>query len=205
MIREKIMTQMPLRAALQGFLRDEHGSISIEFCLVFPLLLFITTNGLAFWDAFQSNSKTAKVAYAISDIMSRYDVVDATDTAYLFALQNKMLPLDLTEQTMRITSICYEDGLYRVMWSYTANSGDTDALDPLTDETIPLTLMPALEPQDSVILTEVAAHWEPHLHVGVQPMTWRSALVTTPRFKKMIPHTALNGSNICPDAPPPST
>ena len=199
------MAQMPIRCALKPFLRNEHGSISIEFCIVFPLLLFITTNGLAFWDAFQSNSKTAKVAYTISDIMSRYDAVGNTETAYLFALQNKMLPLDLTQQTMRITSICFEDGLYRVMWSFTAGTDDTDAPDPMTDEFIPLALMPELDPQDSVILTEVAAHWEPHLHVGVQPMTWRSALVTTPRFKKMIPHSGLNGSNICPDAPPPTT
>lgn len=199
------MTPISVRAALKGFLGNEHGSISIEFCLVFPLLLFITTNGLAFWDAFQSNSRTAKVAYTISDIMSRYDAVTSTDTDYLFALQNKMLPLDLTQQTMRITSICFEDGLYRVMWSYTANTDDTPAPDPLTDENIPLALMPVLEPQDSVILTEVAAHWQPHLHVGVRPMTWRSALVTTPRFVKIIPHQALNGSNICPDAPPPSS
>jgi hypothetical protein len=199
------MAQMPVRAALKGFLGNEHGSISIEFCVVFPLLLFLTTNGLAFWDAFQSNSKTAKVAYTISDIMSRYDAVTPTETAFLFALQNKMLPLDLTQQTMRITSICFEDGLYRVMWSYTAATDDTVAPDPMTDEFIPMALMPNLEPQDSVILTEIAAHWEPHLHVGVQPMTWRSALVSVPRFHNMIPHTGLNPSNICPDAPAPTT
>jgi hypothetical protein len=199
------MTPTSIRSALQGFRRDQQGSISIEFCIVFPLLLFITTNGLAFWDAFQSNSRTAKVAYTISDIMSRYEAVDATDTAYLFALQTKMLPLDLTQQTMRITSICFEDGLYRVMWSYTAGTEDTKAPDPLTDETIPIALMPELEPQDSVILTEVAAHWKPNLHVGVQPMTWRTALVTMPRFKNMIPHEKLNSSNICPNATPPTT
>ncbi len=180
-------------------LRDERGSISIEFVIVMPLLLFLAISGLGFWDAFQSNSKTAKIAYAVSDIMSRYDVVDDTDMAYLYSVQDKMLSPDLDRRSLRISSICFENGNYRVLWSYTASSNDIPGPDALEDVEIPVEILPTMAPQDSIILTETEARWQPHLNVGVGSRTWRSELVSRPRFVKIIPHTTLNPSNICPN------
>ncbi len=193
-----IMKPMSIRSIRDEVLRDERGSISIEFMIVMPLLLFLTVSGLGFWDAFQSNSKTAKVAYAVSDIMSRYDVVDDSDMAYLYAVQDKMLSPDLDRRSLRISSICFEDGIHRVLWSYTSSSNDIAGPDALTDEEIPVEILPTMVPQDSVILTEVEARWQPHLNVGIGSRTWRSELVSRPRFVKIIPHTTLNPSNICP-------
>ena len=185
-----------------AFLQDEHGSISIEFVVIMPLLLFLMTGGLAYWDAFHSNTQTARVAFAINDIMSRHDVVDDTDMTYLYDLQLKMLPADLDETTLRITSICFEDDLHRVLWSYRQVAEGAPDPGPLLEENIPVSILPDMEPQDSVILTEVSARWQPHfLNVGIGTHVWRSALVTRPRFVKIIPHTDLNGANICPAAP----
>lgn len=195
------MTNLSLRTIAAAFRRDEQGSISIEFCIVMPLLLFLTTGGLGFWDAFQSNSKTAKVAFTVSDIVSRYDVVGDTEMAYLYGVQDKMLPQDLNHRTLRISSICLDnDGVFRVLWSHTGFS--SDAVDPgvLVEEDIPLGILPTMAPQDSVILTEVSADWQPFIKVGIGDQTWRSALVSKPRFVKVIPHTTLNPSNICPSA-----
>ena len=186
------------RGAFDRVLRDERGSISMEFVIVVPLLLFLTTGGLGFWDAYQSKSKAAKVAFTVSEIMSRHDVVDNTDMAYLFGVQDKMFDSDLDRRSLRISSICFEDGVHRVLWSYTASSGDIAAPVALTDEEIPVDILPAMAPQDSIILTEVEAHWRPHLNVGVTEKTWRSRLVASPRFVKIIPHATLNPSNICP-------
>jgi len=180
-------------------LRDERGSISIEFVIVMPLLLFLAISGLGFWDAFQSKSKAAKIAYAVSDIMSRYDVVDDTDMAYLYSVQDKMLSPDLDRRSLRISSICFENGNYRVLWSYTASSNDIPGPDALEDVEIPVEILPTMAPQDSIILTETEARWQPHLNVGVGSRTWRSELVSRPRFVKIIPHTTLNPSNICPN------
>jgi hypothetical protein len=182
-------------------LRDERGSISIEFAILMPLLLFMTTGGVGFWDAFYSKSRTAKVAYLIGDIMSRHDAVDATDMTYLFDLANKMLPAGLDERAVRVTSICFEDDQYRVLWSYTANDGEVIGFDPLTDTDIPLGLMPPMDPQDSVILTEVEALWEPYfVNIGLGAKVWENTLVSRPRFVKIIPHATLNPTNICPSA-----
>jgi len=193
-----IMKPMSFQSFLDQVLRDERGSISIEFVIVMPLLLFLTTGGLATWDAFQSNSKTAKIAYTISDIMSRYDVVDNTDMTYLYAVLDKMLSPDLDRRVLRISSICFEDGNYRVLWSYPFSSNDIATPGALIDEDIPIDILPEMAPQDSVILTEVQAHWQPHLYMGIGSMIWRSVLVSRPRFVKIIPHTTLNPSNICP-------
>ena len=192
------MKPMSFRSFCNRVRRDERGSISIEFIIVMPLLLFLTINGLGFWDAFQSNSKTAKIAYTVSDIMSRHDVVDDTDMAYLYSVLDKMLSQDLDRRSLRISSICFEDGIHRVLWSYTASSNDIAGPDALTEEDIPVEVLPTMAPQDSVILTELEARWQPHLNVGIGSRTWRSELVSRPRFVKIIPHTTLNPSNICP-------
>ena len=197
-MKGSITKSTPFRSIRDEVLGDGRGTISIEFMVVMPLLLFLTVSGLGFWDAFQSNSKTAKVAYAISDIMSRYDVVNDTDMAYLYNVQDKMLFPDLDRRSMRISSICFEDGNFRVLWSYTSSSNDIPGPDPLTDEEIPVEILPTMQPQDSVILTETEARWQPHLNVGIGARTWRSELVSRPRFVKIIPHTTLNPSNICP-------
>ena len=181
------------------FLRNERGSISIEFVILMPVLLFLTTGGITYWDAFHSNSQTAKIAYTVSDIMSRHDVVDDTDMAYLYSMQDKMLSPDLDRRALRISSICFENGNYRVLWSYTASSNDIPGPDALEDVEIPVEILPTMAPQDSIILTETEARWQPHLNVGVGSRTWRSELVSRPRFVKIIPHTTLNPSNICPN------
>ncbi len=197
-MKGRIMKPMSFRSFCNGVRRDERGTLSIEFMIVMPLLLFLVTGGIEFWDAFHSNSQTAKIAYTVSDIMSRYDVVDDTDMTNLYAVQDKMLSPDLDRRSLRISSICFEDGIHRVLWSYTSSSNDIAGPDALTDEKIPVEILPLMVPQDSVILTEVEARWQPHLNVGIGSRTWRSELVSRPRFVKIIPHTTLNPSNICP-------
>jgi Flp pilus assembly protein TadG len=194
------MQTTSFRSAFHGFLRNDRASISIEFAILMPIFLFLVTGGLGYWEAFHSNSHTARIAYAISDIMSRYDVVDNTDMANLYGVQDKMISPNLDQRRLRVSSICFEDGEYRVLWSYTASSADVPTQAPLQDDQIPLELLPPMEPQDSIILTEVAARWHPHfLNVGLASKTWRTALIARPRFVKIIPHATLNPSNICPD------
>ena len=185
--------------AISAFLRDQHGSISIETVILMPLLLFLTIGGLTYWNAFNSNSRTAKVAYAVSDIMSRHEVVDDVDMAYLFDLQNKMLPGDVRERTLRISSICFENDNYHVLWSYVASGTDVTTPPALTVTDIPIQVMPAMQPQDSVILVELTGSWEPQFSTaGLTGAEWNNALVVRPRFVKFIPHASLNPANICP-------
>lgn len=191
-----------LRACVEAFLRDERGSISTETVIVLPLMFFLVTAGLAYWNAFNSNSRTAKVAYVVSDIMSRYESVDSVDMTLVRNVHDKMLPGDVDRRRLRISSICIEDGVHRVLWSYTVSGDDITPWLELTDDDVPLDIMPTMAPQDSIIMVEHEARWSPRfLNVGLTGYTWRNRLVIRPRFVKIIPHDSLNPSNICPATP----
>lgn len=182
-----------------AFLRDERGNMSIETLIVIPLLMFALIGGLTYWNAFNANSRTAKVAYTVGDIMSRHTAVDATDMTYLFDLQNKLLPGNVFERQLRISSICFEDGRYTVLWSYSESGRDVLALPVLEEADIPVEIMPSMAPQDSVILVELRGSWMPQfLNYGISGARWNNALVVRPRFVKYIPHSDLNPANICP-------
>lgn len=188
----------PHRAA-RDLLRDERGNITMEFVIVMPLFTFIIMGSLVFWDAFRSNSQAAKLSYTVSDIVSRHQDVDDVDMADLFGLQDKMMDPRLDRRTLRISSICFDDNTYKVLWSDVKNGNDVAGLAPLSDEDIPVGIMPTMAPQDSIILTEVEARWQPFFgNVGIGEKTWRSELVTRPRFVKIIPHETLNPATVCP-------
>ena len=194
-----------LRCRLRDLIAAEGGSISMEFAVIMPLLIFLSIGGLAFWDAFRSQSQTNKIAYTISDIVSRYEQVDDTDITYLYAVMDKMLSPDLDRRLLRISSICFNGAEHRVLWSVSAVGSDRVDPGPLADEEIPLTLLPEMAPQDSVILTELEARWQPKIVFGIGERMWRSALVVRPRFVKIVPHSRLNPANLCPASAPTSS
>ena len=187
---------------LRAFAQNETGSIAIEFMIAMPLLIFAVTGGLGYWDAFHSKTQVARIAFTINDIMSRHDTVDDTDMTYLASLTDKMMEGDLDQRILRITSICFEDDTHRVLWSYTAQSTDITGPGAMTDQQIPVDVLPDMEFQESVIVTEVAARWQPHFaNIGIGEMQWSSQLVSRPRFVNIVPHDTLNASNICPTSP----
>lgn len=194
--------RVDIKRALAVFRRDEEGVITIEFVIYFPLLLLLLAMSFLFFDAYRSNAKTEKVAYAVADIMSRYETVDDADLDYLVALNQKMLPPRLDSRAIRITSICFEDDQYKVLWSHAVADASVGEYPPLTDATLPIDIMPRMEAQESVILTEVQARWSPISNIGNLPkMMWQNALVNSPRFLQFIPHLDLNAATECPVIP----
>lgn len=186
------------RRGRRRFCLAESGAMAMEFVVIFPILLFMLLGSFVFFDAFRSNSLAAKVAYAVNDIMSRHEDVDDVDMAYLFALQQKMMQGNVDRLTLRISSICFKDGAYKVLWSYTARDEGVPEPAQLTDATVPLALMPTIPATDSVILTEIGGRWQPAFtYAGMTERPWNNALVVRPRFVRIIPHETLNPSNVC--------
>ncbi|MEM9640587.1 MAG: hypothetical protein AAGA19_03725 [Pseudomonadota bacterium] len=189
----------PRTPALRRFGGDETANANVEFMLVFPIIVLWLAYSFLFFDAFKSNTQTEKIAFAVSDIMSRHDAVDATDLTFLTALQDKMLPGRVDQRATRISSICFEDGVYKVLWSHSKTDDGMTGFEPLTDQTVPLDIMPIMAAQDSVILTEVSGRWSPVTTIGGLPkQTWSNALVDRPRYVRIIPHATLNPSTLCP-------
>ncbi|MHA3976243.1 TadE/TadG family type IV pilus assembly protein [Halovulum sp. GXIMD14794] len=197
---------------------DEDGAASIEFIVTFPLLSLWFVGSFVWFDAFRSNSLTAKTAYTLSDISSRWAADDADPYVYLqdfedlFSAHKRLLPPRIEDGWMRVSSICYNGTENRVLWSwlgddtYAAAMADPDdddepRLNYLTDETIPSHIIPPMSKNDSVILTEVYATWTPLADwTGFAQTDWANRLVTRPRFRTVVPLAP--GENITgyPDA-----
>ncbi len=185
--------------AFGRFLRDETGSMSLELLVILPLFATILVASLAFWDGYRTKSQTAKIAYTASDIISRYDVIDDSSMGEVVAMIDKMLDPGLDHRIVRVSSICFADDRYTVLWSHATNSNDVTPVAPLTDAQIPVDFLPLLEDQESVILTEIHARWRPIFdYIGLTEQSWANTLVTRPRFKEIVPHQQLNDSTICP-------
>ena len=178
--------------------RDEDGSISIEFILVLPILVLWLLGSFVFFDAFRSFSQTEKLAYTVTDIMSRHDSVDDTDIDYLRALQLKMHPPRSTNNWIRVSSICYLDGDYKVLWSTVRQDSGLN-LQPLDDAAVPLEIMPVMVNHDTIILAELSGRWTPlSTKVGARARDFINRLVVRPRYVKAVPHEDINLATLCP-------
>ncbi|MGF1552641.1 MAG: hypothetical protein ACFBWO_09095 [Paracoccaceae bacterium] len=176
--------------------------MSLEFVIILPMLVGCLIAAIEAIEAFRAGSQFDKVSFAINDIMSRHDAVDDVDIQYLAALRDKMLPVRISSTRLRITSICFANEQYRVLWSF-ADEGEgskgASSFHPLDDDTIPIGLMPTLKEQKSVILTEIEGEWNsPFGGIVTSQNRLRTALVVNPRFVEVIPHATLNDSNVCP-------
>ncbi|MEL6481556.1 MAG: hypothetical protein AAFQ75_08915 [Pseudomonadota bacterium] len=188
-----------LRRAFAAFWAAERGAISFEFMIIFPTLLVMLIGSFGYFEAFRSTSMTSKIAFAVNDIMSRHDTVDNVDMQNLFAVAEKMMPPTVTGLQMRVTSVCYENSTYKVLWSYVDAEVGTTPPAQMASAEIPVGVMPTIDAQNSAIITEVWGTWTPFMTlVGLAPRTIESRLVIRPRFVRIIPHDTLNPSNICP-------
>jgi len=188
------------------FHKDEDGVISVEFILTFPLLIMWLLGSFIFFDVFRSYARTEKVAYAISDATSLLTSVDTAMLDDFWTVQQQMLPPRTTRRAMRISSICWRDNQYRIMWSY-ARHGDDTQIDPLQDtleDQVPVPIMPILADGDSIILTEVYAEWVP-LSDNIFGLQMRNHMVENrlaqrPRDVQLLQNVSVNNRDTCPTA-----
>ena len=108
---------------------DERGTITIEFLLWMPVLIFWIVISVSSYDAFRSRDEASKAAHTLSDFVSRQTEVDTAFFTELSDLQNKLLPRAPASKWIRVTSIMFADGAYQVQWSR-AIGGGTDHVTP---------------------------------------------------------------------------
>jgi hypothetical protein len=166
-------------------LRDESGTLTIEFLIWLPLLCFWLVASVAFFQAYNSRNDSQNTAHVLSDSMSRQ--VEVTDGFLddLYALQARLLPRAPEGTHLRVSSIQYLqiDDQYRVLWSRALGGGE-----PLPREEVTGAMLPMMADRDTVLLTELDVPFHPFTGwFGLYSRTWTFRLVSRPRFVSAVP------------------
>ncbi len=160
------------------FAQDEEGSITIEFVIWVPILMLWLIGSLAFFDGYRERGRAAKASHVISDILSRQVEVSQDYVDELGELLDELLPGTPAGKWIRVTSITYSGGVYSVQWSSVTGDGA-----PMTNDDIPLDMMPTMAANDTVVVTETHVPFTPMLDwVGMDSNVWESFLPNRPRF-----------------------
>jgi hypothetical protein len=175
---------MTLGFIFRDWMRDERGTITIEFLLWLPVLSFWLVASTAFFDAYKSRGHASKAAHVMSDITSRQVEVTETFVRDLYALQAKLLPGAPAGTVARITSVRYsaDEDHYEVLWSTPLGGGSA-----MTDHDIPRAILPAMANFDTVIVTELSVPYQPFTQwANIEISEWSFAVVSRPRYVSAI-------------------
>jgi hypothetical protein len=184
---------MSLVSQIKRFRDDENATITVEFVIIAPVLLFLLALSFQFFDAFKSYSRAAKATYALADIVSREEeAIDAAFAVKLHGLLDSLLPWIKDDKSIRLTSIKWdtEEADYEVIWSCPIN-GENVQLDAHYFElktTSNLTfeekaLMPTLVPGDSIVFVETHIPYSALFdYIGLGDLVWQNRVAIRPRF-----------------------
>jgi len=170
-----------LRFRLGRFGRDTEGQLSIEACLMIPLIMWIYVATFTYFETFRADSTNVKAAYAVGDMLSRE--TEAVGEQYLEGMNTIFAHMTYSRfpTWLRVTSVSFDsiDDKLVLNWSH-ATGGKT----ALTAETLAeiVASVPKLNGGDSVIVVETYMRYEPGFRVGLDPFTFRNVVVTRPRF-----------------------
>jgi len=203
------MTRHP--SALRRYLACESGTLTMEFMLWLPILLFWFVISAVFYDAYRTRDAAAKASYTISDIVSRSIEIDDSMLGDLVTLQRSLLPRAGATMFMRLSAIrCIDvdgctdlaaasQGDYTAVWSIVPDqpAWPEGFVPPavLTDGDLPIELMPPMDTLDEVVLIDVSVPFVPFADwVGINAQQWDFRIVVRPRFVPSIALTAGGGA-----------
>lgn len=92
-----------LSRALHRFGTDTSGTLLAESMFIVPVMALGMTGFFSFWDAYQTQNRVQKGAYAVSDMLSR-EMIPATP-AFLTGLERTVEYLIGEDARIRVTSI----------------------------------------------------------------------------------------------------
>ena len=173
---------------IRQFRSCEDGVIMAEFMILLPLLLWAVLGLFLYWEAFRTINQAQKMAYSISDLVSRRETVDTTFINGMQPVAN-FLMTDAPDVRIRITSIRYiaADDKMELLFSKSpmnkvAQLTEADINTPAFRARIPI-----MANQDSVVVVETGVSYSPGAHgilnqsFGMTDGYFNDFIVTRPR------------------------
>ncbi|MEE9455445.1 MAG: hypothetical protein V3V13_13860 [Paracoccaceae bacterium] len=188
-----------LRASFREFVKDECATITLEFVVILPLLVFWFIGSIVFFDAFKKRGQVVYANSTIADIVSRYLRMHTNEIDQLQLLQTALLPRT-SGGWLRITSLQFlehdidddDDDEYIVIWSQVTGVGHRpieNADDDLDDDDVllPIEILPNMYDSEQVMLVESHVPYIPIADwVGITAKTWRDRVVISPRKRDRV-------------------
>ena len=174
-----------IKSLLSGFRKDESATVTMEFVIIMPVLVFWYIGSIVFYDAFNSRATAQRTAHTISDIISRQNEVSNAFIDKMLTLQNRMIPREQVG-SIQVSSLKIDAlGNLVVLWSYA-----TDGSPARTAADINPSILPNMKIGESVVLVETKVPFTPIAHwVGLVAQTWKNHIVTQPRYVSILPNT----------------
>ncbi|MEM6635436.1 MAG: TadE/TadG family type IV pilus assembly protein [Pseudomonadota bacterium] len=184
---------MKLRNLLRRGARSEDGTVTVEFLLIFPVLLGVLGIGFASFHAYLQFVRASKAMYTVSDIVARYEFIDDNKMTQLQQLYESFTTAP-AGSVIRVSRLDYleddpldppttsgyaaNDGFYEVTWSLSApesldepctECGPGEKLEyELEEDELANYLLPTLGDGAHVILFEVFTPYSTPIPEGVQ-------------------------------------
>lgn len=178
-----------MRAAINRFFlrfaRDTHGSITVEFVLMAPMMFWAVMASYVYFDGYRQSALNLKAAYTVSDLISRETA--AINNDYIDSMYNVLELMVRPDSTMkmRISVVRYDqaDDRYYVDWSkargYTTVRTDDNVMDIKTK-------LPVMPDGERVILVETDNTYVPLFNVGLGDKELDNFVFTRPRFAPLV-------------------
>ncbi|NBE06382.1 TadE/TadG family type IV pilus assembly protein [Paragemmobacter ruber] len=180
-----------IKGALRRFGTDTSGTLLAETMFIVPVMAMGMTGFFAFWDAYQTQNRVQKGAYAVSDMLSR-EMIPATP-AFLTGLERTLEYLIGEDARIRVTSIRrVSDGPLGlkgldVLWSFSP----ANVMPPLTETALNQIEgdIPMMAIGSNMVVFEVVVPYSPVTEI-LEIDTINETVAMRPRF---LPTLCLTG------------
>lgn len=179
------MSRSPAARASR-FAGQEGGSLTVEFVLVLPLLLWALAALHVFVSAYELRNTATKATYTLADMLSRQtqpvdqSFIDASDSVLEF-LAGPSARMRVT--VIRCTGDCDDDATRSLAIDWPAAS---DGLSAMTAAELATDAyrnrIPAMGLGDRMILVETKVDFVPISGIGLPAMSFDTLMATPPRF-----------------------
>ncbi|MEY4982397.1 MAG: hypothetical protein RIR62_663 [Pseudomonadota bacterium] len=197
-----------LKARIAAFARDTRGAALVEMLFALILLNFVLIAFYIWWDAYRQQARVERTTYTISDLVSR-ERGSTLQRPFLDGLERVAEYLLREEQNaaIRFTQVTRTSGTpangttgLTVNWSYSpCNRYPPSRTDPSFD----LNEFPIMALGSTMIMVEMRVPYDPEslleTFVGLNPQTFRRAVIAMPRFENQPFTLQGTGTSTCID------
>jgi Flp pilus assembly protein TadG len=196
-------------STLQDFKTSQNGSVSIELCLMVPIMLWALLSTFVYFDAYRAEAKSNRAGLTIADMISRER--DSVDSGYITAARSLLRALSETgtDPRIRVTTYSWDDTSKRYEVEWSQHRGMTEEL--TTAMLVGMeNRLPIMADGARSILVETEVDYVAPFSMGIgpfsdtnlNPIVLRTFTVISPRFMPTVcydptPANPTNGDALC--------